>query len=79
MAQLFCGCYSLLAAVYQMRRENNVSGTLEDFISHYSAPKALFGDNAKSQIGRAFQEILCMYPIKDFQCEPHHQHQNYEE
>ena len=33
----------------------------------------------KFQIGRAVQEILCMYAIKDFQCESHHQHQNYAE
>jgi hypothetical protein len=62
-----------------MRRENNIAGTLEDFIRHYGAPNALFSDNAKSQVGRAVQEILCMYAIKDFQCEHHHQYQNYAE
>jgi hypothetical protein len=77
MAQLFCGCSSLLTAVYPMRRENNIAGTLIDFIRFYGAPTAFFGDNAKSQIGRAVQEILHMYAIKDFQCEPHHKHQNY--
>ena len=79
MVQLFCGCSSLLTAVYPMRCENNIAGTLEDFICFYGAPTALFSDNAKSQIGRAVQEILRMYAIKDFQCEPHHQHQNYAE
>ena len=79
MVQLFCGCSSLLTAVYPMRRENNIAGTLEDFIRHHGAPNALFSDNAKSQIGRAVQEILRMYAIKDFQCEPHHQHQNFAE
>ena len=79
MLQLFCGCKSLLTAVYPMRRENDIAGTLEDFIRHYGAPNALFSDNAKSQIGRAVQEILRMYAIKDFQCEPHHQHQNFAE
>jgi hypothetical protein len=79
MVQLFCGCSSLLTAVYPMRRENNIAGTLEDFIHHYGAPNAVFSDNAKSQISRAAQEILCMYAIKDFQCEPHHHHQNYAE
>ena len=64
---------------YPMRRENNIAGTLEDFIRFYGAPTALFSDNAKSQIGHAVQEILSMYAIKDFQCEPHHQHQNYAE
>jgi hypothetical protein len=62
IVQLFCGCSSLLTAVYPMRRENNIAGTLEDFIRFYGAPTALFSDNAKSQIGRAVQEIsyACM-------------------
>jgi len=28
------------------------------------------------QIGAAVRDILCMYAISNFQCEPHHQHQN---
>jgi hypothetical protein len=79
MVQLLCGCSSLLSAVYPMRRENNIAGTLEDFVRFYGAPTALFSDNAKSQIGRAVQEILCMDAIQEIQCEPHHQHQNYAE
>jgi hypothetical protein len=62
-----------------MRHENNIAGTLEDLIRHYGAPNALFSDTAKSQISHAVQEFLHMYAIKDFQCEPHHQHQNYAE
>lgn len=77
--QLYCGCTSLLTAVYPMRRESHMVGTLEDFIRQYGAPNALFSDNAKTQIGRAALEILRMYAIKDFQCEPHHQHQNFAE
>ena len=77
--QLFCGCTSLLTAVYPMKNGDDMSGTLEDFIRHYGAPNALFSDNAKNQIGRAVQDILRMYAIKDFKCEPHHQHQNFAE
>ena len=62
-----------------MRCENNLAGAPEDFIRHHGAPNAIFSDNAKSQTGRAVQEILRMYAIKDFQCEPHHQHQNFAE
>ena len=47
MVQLFCGCSSLLTAVYPMRRENNIAGTLEDFIRFYGAPTAFFSNNAK--------------------------------
>ena len=76
MLQLYCGCDSQLTAVYPMKTETDMAGTLEDFIRQHGAPNALFSDNAKAQIGRAVQEILRMYAIKDFQCEPHHQHQN---
>jgi hypothetical protein len=79
MVQLFCGCQSLLTAVYPMRREGSISGTLEDFIRQYSVPNSLFSDNAKSQIGKAVREFLRMYAIKDFQSESHHQHQNFAE
>jgi hypothetical protein len=73
MFQLYCGCESQLTAVFLMKTEREMAGTLEDFIRLHGAPNALFSDNAKAQIGRAVQEILRMYAIKDFQCEPHHQ------
>jgi len=79
MLQLYCGVDSLLTAVFPMRSETEMAGTLEDFIRTYGAPNSLFSDNAKAQIGRAVQEILRMYAIHDFQCEPHHQHQNFAE
>jgi hypothetical protein len=79
MVQLFYGCQSLITADYPMRREGNISGTLEDFIRQYGAPNAFFGVNANSQIAKAFLEILRMYAIKEIQCEPHHQHQNFAE
>jgi hypothetical protein len=63
-------------AVFPMKSENEMAGTLEDFIHFHGTPNALFSDNAKAKIGCAVQEILRMYAIKDFQCEPHHQHQN---
>jgi hypothetical protein len=78
IVQLFCGCSRILTLVYPMQHENNIAGTLEDFIRHYSAPNALFSDHAKSQIG-----LCCsgnsLHEIKNFQCEPQHQHQNYAE
>jgi transposase InsO family protein len=59
-----------------MKNESNMAGTIKDFIRFYGAPKSLFSDNAIPQISHAVQEILRMYAIKAFQCEPHHQHQN---
>jgi hypothetical protein len=79
MVQLFCGWQSLITAVYPMRREGNIFGTLEDFVRQFGAPLSLLSDNAKSQIGKAVREIIRMYAIKDFQCEPHHQNQHFAE
>jgi hypothetical protein len=56
-----------------------MANTLEDFIHSYGAPNALFSDNAQAQIGKPVREILRMYSIKHFQCEPHNQHQNFAE
>jgi hypothetical protein len=53
MVQLVCGCQSLFTAVYPMRKEGNISGTLEDFISQFGAPNSLFSDNAKDKISKA--------------------------
>jgi hypothetical protein len=72
VVQLFCVCQSLLTAVYHMRCESNISGTLEDFFRTYGVPNSLFSDNDKSLIGNAVQKILRIYGIKDSQCEPHH-------
>jgi hypothetical protein len=44
MAQLFCGCSSLLTAVYPMRRENNIAGTLEDSVLHLHTTPNLKND-----------------------------------
>jgi hypothetical protein len=66
MLQLYCGCDSQLTAVFPMKTDREMAGTLEDFIRFHGAPNALFSDNAKAQIGRAVQEILRMYAIKYF-------------
>jgi Reverse transcriptase (RNA-dependent DNA polymerase) len=76
MVQLFCGVTSLLTAVFAMSSESQMPGTFEDFIRKYGAPKGLFSDNAKVQIGSAVKAILRLYAIADFQCEPHYQNQN---
>jgi hypothetical protein len=65
MVQHFCGCHSLLTAIYPIRREGNISSTLEAFTGQYGAPNSLSSD-AKSQIGKAVREILRMYAVKDF-------------
>ena len=79
MAQVFCGRTSQLTAVYPMHVEAEMPGTLEDFIRHHGAPRLLYSDNAKVQVGKTVHDILRLYHIDNFQCEPHHQHQNYAE
>ena len=76
MVQLFSGVTSLLTAVFPMSSESQMPGTFEDFIRKYGAPTALFSDSEKVQIGNAVRNILRLYSIADFQCEPHYQHQN---
>jgi hypothetical protein len=77
MPKLFCGCTSLLHAVYHMRSESNMYVTLEDFIRKYGV--LFFSDNAKAKTGQGVHEIPQLSVIKDFQCEPHHQHQIFAE
>jgi hypothetical protein len=76
MVQLYCGTTSLITAIFPMKSESEMPGTLQDFIRKLGAPNGLFSDNAKVQIGKAVQTILRMYCIDDMQSEPHHQHQN---
>jgi hypothetical protein len=76
MVQLYCGTSSLLTAIFPMKGESEMPGTLLDFIRKLGAPNALFSDNAKVQIGKTVHSILRMYCIDDMQSEPHHQHQN---
>jgi hypothetical protein len=76
MVQLYCGTTSQITAVFPMKNESEMPGTLQDFIRKLGAPNGLFSDNAKVQIGNAVKTILRMYCINDMQSEPHHQHQN---
>ena len=76
MVQFFCGCTSEFVAIYPMSSESQVHMALQDFIRFYGAPKNLFSDNAKSQIGLKVQEILRHFTIGHYKSEPHQQNQN---
>ena len=76
MVQLYTGVKTQFTKAYPMGSETEMPGTFEDFIREVGAPTSLFSDNAKVQIGSAVRNILRMYAISNFQCEPHHQHQN---
>jgi hypothetical protein len=79
MAQLYVGKDSSKTVVYPMRSESKMSSTLEDLIRKHGAPIGLFSNNAKAQCGKRVLDILRLYAIKDFLCEPHQQHQNFAE
>jgi hypothetical protein len=76
MVQLYTGVKSLLTEIFPMKLASDMVGTLEDLIRKHGAPNVLRSDNAKEQTCKAVDEVLRMYAIGDFQCEPHHQHQN---
>ena len=76
MVQVYCGTTSGIVAVFPMKSETEMPGTLLDFIRKLGAPNSLFSDNAKVEIGKTVKYILRMYCIDDMQSEPHHQHQN---
>jgi hypothetical protein len=59
-----------------MRNQSEMPSMLLDSIRKLGPPNGLCSDNAKVQIGKTIQTILCMYCIDDMQSEPHHQHQN---
>jgi hypothetical protein len=62
-----------------MHNKSEMATTLEDLICHHGAPNGLFSNNAKAQCGKRVLDILSLYAIKDFQCEPYQQHQNFAE
>jgi hypothetical protein len=76
MVQRYCGTTSLIKAIFPIRNKSEMPITLLDFIRKLGAPKGLFSDNDKVQIGKTIQTILCMYCIDNIQSKPHHQHQN---
>ena len=53
--------------------------TLEENIHKHSAIKKLISDNAKSEISKEAEDILCHYVIDDWHLEPYHQLQNFAE
>jgi hypothetical protein len=76
MVQLYTGVATQFTKAYPMGKESEMPGTIYDFIREVGAPNTLMSDNAKVQIGKEATNILRLYAISSYQCEPHHQHQN---
>jgi hypothetical protein len=79
IAQLYVGKARSKTVFYPMGLKSDMSKALEDLIRNHGAPNSLFSDSAKAQCSKHVLDILCLYGIKDFQSEPHHQHQNFAE
>ena len=76
MAQLYTGANTGFTQCFPMSHKSQMTSTLPDFIHKYRAPNTLVSNNAKTQIGKQVNQILKMYAISDFQCEPNQQNQN---
>ena len=75
-AQIFVGTKSMFTKCYGMKRETEVSTTLEDFVRKVGAPYSVRNDNAKAQTSERWKNILRKYQINDELTEPHHPGQN---
>jgi hypothetical protein len=77
--KLFVGCETLATDIYGMKADKMFITTLEDNIRKRGAMDKLISDRALSEINQKIHDILRANIIKDWQSEPHHQHQNYAE
>jgi hypothetical protein len=78
-AQLFVGRETLVTDIYGMKTDKSFIITLEENIRKRGAMDMLISDRGLSEINQKIHDILRAYLIKDWQSEPHHQHQNYAE
>jgi hypothetical protein len=79
MAQIFVGRKTLVTDVYPMNHEHQIPCTLEHNIKDRGAMETIISDGARAAIGPRIKSICGIFSIKNYQSEPHHQHQNYAE
>ena len=77
--QLYIGRKSLVADIFGMTSEKEFVNTLEDEIRQRGAMDMLITDSARVETSDRVNEVLRAYRIKDWQSEPHYQHQNFAE
>ena len=78
-AQVFVGRTSRYIEIYGMHSDAEFVNTLNDEIRDRGAMDMLTNDRAQAEISKRVKDILRSYVIKDWQSEPHQQHQNYSE
>jgi hypothetical protein len=75
-AQVFFGRTTHVGDVYGMKSESHFPNVLQENIRHRGAPNRLISDSAAYETSKRFQIILNDLHIRDWQSEPHNQHQN---
>jgi hypothetical protein len=76
---LYVGRKTLVCDVYGVKSDGQFINTLEDQIRERGAMDLLISDRAQVEISKKVKDLLRAYRIKDYQSEPHHQHQNFAE
>ena len=75
-AQFFVGTEPLVCNIYPMKMDKQFVNVLQDNIRRRGAMSKFISDRAQVEISNRVQDILRNYLIKDWQSEPHNQHQN---
>ena len=78
-AVVFAGCHTYVTDVYGIKKDSQFVNTLEDNIRERGAMLKLISDRAQVEISEKVKTILRALLIKEWQSEPHHQHQNFSE
>ena len=73
LAQMFVGRDTLVIDIYPIKTEKEFCSTLQDNIRKRKR------DHAKVEISQRCHNILRTYCIRNWQSEPHYQHQNFAE
>ncbi len=75
-AQLFVGESTLFTDGYGMKTDKEFVNTLEDNIRKRGAMEKLISDRGSAEVSKRVKDILRNMVIRDWQSQPHHQHQN---
>ena len=76
-AQVFVGRTSKYISIYGCSTDAEFVNTLNDEIRKRGAMDTIISDRAQAEVSNRVKSILRAYAIKDWQSEPHFQHQNY--
>ena len=78
-AQLFAGRVTSHMSIHGCDTDGDYVDCLLDIIRRYGAMDLIVSDCAQAEVSNRVKDILWVYGVKDWQSEPHHQHQNYAE